>query len=257
MKVEDFLSILLKIAKETPTKYNGGGVGQHSGDYFLFDCGGLIKSVIWGFNFDYSQYRGGAKYPKYPNKINGVADLGCNDLFDTYCYDVSSDFSNIQDGELVVMNGHIGVYWQKHVIESTLAWDSKVLISDIDINGKRSYKGIQVLNWEKHGKANFLKYPLLYKIDDTVILNGYAHKSSEKNSGDSGYFTNYISKIINIKDGEYPYELENIGYVREQYIKSCVIVCNKEKTCEDKTKSKILEFISNIIDRIINYESKK
>lgn len=154
MKVNEFLNIARKIANETPTKYKLGGVGQHEGKTFLFDCGGLIKSILWGFNFDYSQYRGGAIY-----ESNGVEDKGCNDFFDEYCYDVSSDFSNIQPGELVVMDGHIGIADEnRKCIEATAAWESKVLISDIGLKGQRTRNGRQVYSWGLHGKLKFLEY---------------------------------------------------------------------------------------------------
>ena len=83
MKVNDFLNIAKRIANDTPTRYQLGGLGEHDGIYFLFDCAGLIKSIIYGFNFDYSQYRGGAIY-----ESNGLPDVGSDRLFNEYCYNI-------------------------------------------------------------------------------------------------------------------------------------------------------------------------
>ena len=154
MKLEDFINTLKRLAYDTPTKYKLGGVGQHEGDTFLFDCGGAIKSTVWGFCFDYSQYRGGAIY-----QSNGLPDVGCDTLFNDYCYDKSTDFTKIDVGELVWMSGHIGVYvGDRKVIEATSAWESKVLVSEVGNNGERTKNGNRCLRWTHHGKFNKIDY---------------------------------------------------------------------------------------------------
>lgn len=169
MKVNDFINKLKRLANDTPTQYRGGGVGQHEGKTFLFDCGGLIKSIIWGFNFDYSQYRGGAIY-----QSNGLPDVGCDRLFNEYCYDKSTDFTKIEVGELVWMSGHIGVYvGDRKVIEATSAWDNKVLISEVGNNGERTKNGSRCLTWTHHGKFNKIEYNQILKYRSHVESIGW------------------------------------------------------------------------------------
>ena len=159
MERKDFINILLRLANETPTKYMLGGVGQNDGYNFLFDCAGLIKSVWWGFNFDYSKYRGGAIYQN-----NGLPDVGADSLFINYCYDIKTDFNNIEVGEFVWLEGHIGVYvGNNKVVESTGAWKNKVLISDITNDGTRSYNNIRCLKWTHHGKFKLMSYETNFK----------------------------------------------------------------------------------------------
>ena len=222
MKVNEFLNIARKIANETPTKYKLGGVGQHEGKKFLFDCGGLIKSILWGFNFDYSQYRGGAIY-----ESNGVEDKGCNDFFDEYCYDVSSDFSNIQPGELVVMDGHIGIADEnRKCIEATAAWESKVLISEIGMNGERTRNGRQVYSWGLHGKLKFLEYDapkpepiptpkpeptpeqqFKFNVGDKVVLSGHLYKNAN-GEGQGVYKKDCVCTILLRHEGIKPYNVD-------------------------------------------------
>ena len=58
MKVNQFVDTLTKIEKE-PTKYLSGGWGHYKDEKWCFDCICLIKSVLWGFNFDKNKPRGG------------------------------------------------------------------------------------------------------------------------------------------------------------------------------------------------------
>jgi hypothetical protein len=75
-----------------------------SNDTFAFDCVNLIKGVLWGWNGDLNKQYGGATYGS-----NGVPDLNANDFFTSCCYDRTNDFSNVIPGELVWMQGHIGI----------------------------------------------------------------------------------------------------------------------------------------------------
>ena len=51
MKVNEFIDTLTRIEKE-PTKYLSGGWGHYIDGKWCFDCICLIKSVLWGFNFN-------------------------------------------------------------------------------------------------------------------------------------------------------------------------------------------------------------
>ena len=160
MEVIEFINTLKRLALDTPTRYLLGATGQHDGDTFLFDCCTLIKCIIWGFDFDYSKYRGGAIY-----ESNGLPDVGANRLFIDYCYNISFDFTNIEVGEIVWLEGHVGVYiGDNKVIECTPAWENKVLVSNIDNKGLRSRNGIICLKWTHHGKFNKINYNTDFKF---------------------------------------------------------------------------------------------
>lgn len=109
--------------------------------YFAFDCVGLIKGVLWGWNGSNTK-NGGAVY-----QSNGVPDVSANGMIDR-CNNVSSDFSNIEIGEAVWMDGHIGVYYKNNqVIECSPAFQNKVQITRLDQR-----------KWLKHGKLPYITY---------------------------------------------------------------------------------------------------
>ena len=124
------------------------------GEGFLFDCVGLIKGILWGWNGDMSRTYGGAGYA-----CNGVPDYDAKKMIDA-CREVSADFSVIAPGEAVWMDGHIGVYvgggvvvectpkWQGGVQRSTCANVSQKLVSGAA--GSRT--------WTKHGKLPWVDY---------------------------------------------------------------------------------------------------
>lgn len=113
-------------------------VGQ---GYYVFDCVGLIKGVLWGWCGN-GTTNGGAEY-----KSNGVPDLSANEMIGK-CYNVSTNFSNIEPGEAVWMEGHIGIYWQDgKVIECSPAFQNKVQITNLSQR-----------QWLKHGKLPYVDY---------------------------------------------------------------------------------------------------
>ena len=71
---------------------------------FGFDCVGLVKGVLWGWDGNSSQSYGGAVYAS-----NGVPDLSADAMIGK-CSGVSKDFSSIAVGEFLWMKGHCGVY---------------------------------------------------------------------------------------------------------------------------------------------------
>lgn len=110
--------------------------------YIAADCVGLIKGIIWG-------------YPQVKYASNGLADLSDSGLINL-CKDVSTDFSNIQIGEVVWMDGHVGIYaGDKQVIECTTKWTNDVLISNLanlgNTKGNSRY-------WKKHGRLPMIEY---------------------------------------------------------------------------------------------------
>lgn len=123
-----------------------------SSDTFGFDCVNLIKGILWGWNGNVNATYGGAKYGS-----NGVPDVNANDMFNSYCYDRTSDFSNIIPGEFVWMTGHIGVYIGDGLaVECTPIWKDGVQITAVgNMGGKTGYNK---RTWTSHGKSKFIEY---------------------------------------------------------------------------------------------------
>ena len=155
MNSKQFINKLKEIASLPTTYYSvaGGNWAKWNGKSWNFDCVILIKAILWGWNGDKNASHGGAKYAS-----NGVYDDGANQILKR-CTDVSSDFTNITPGELLWMDGHVGVYiGNGQVIECTAAWEGKVLYSSIDSKGRRTRNGRQVYSWKKHGKLSYIEY---------------------------------------------------------------------------------------------------
>lgn len=118
-------------------------------DTFGFDCVCLIKGLLWGWNGDKSKTYGGATYA-----CNGVPDIGADAMIKV-CKEVSTDFSNIEIGEAVWTDGHIGIYVGDGLaVECTPAWKNKVQITACNC----SKSGYNRRDWKKHGKLPYVKY---------------------------------------------------------------------------------------------------
>ena len=136
---------------------------------FGFDCVCLIKSILWGFSADTKANYGGATY-----RSNGVPDVGANSMMNTYCKDVSKDFTHIVEGEAVWLDGHIGIYIGNGLaVECTPKWANKVQITAVGNIGKKS--GYNTRTWTKHGKLPWIDYSVssngtaLPKNDTSII----------------------------------------------------------------------------------------
>lgn len=123
-----------------------------------FDCVVSVKCILWGFKADKNLFRGGTVY-----KSNGVPDFPCNAVYEV-CTDVGTKFDNLVPGEYLCMKGtkynHTGIYLGNgKVFEDTTGWGvNRAIISDIDKNGTRSYKGQKLLRWTYHGKLKYIDY---------------------------------------------------------------------------------------------------
>lgn len=171
MTNEQFVAKLLDVLNYK-TKYAKGTFGQNATDSFinqkakqypewysesriknlkalpddtkLFDCVGLIKGVMWGF-------------PNIVYTSNGVKDYSDQSIYDA-SYDKSSNFANLQVGELLWIQGHVGVAIGDYkAIECTNAWKGTVQITGIG-NFNRSFEGLNVRKWTKHAKLPFITY---------------------------------------------------------------------------------------------------
>ncbi len=122
-----------------------------SADTFGFDCVCLIKGALWGWNGNSSHIYGGAKY-----ESNNVPDCDCNVMFNK-CSETSTDFSKIEVGEAVWLQGHIGIYIGDGLaVECTPSWKNCVQITAVQNIGKKS--GHNSRKWTKHGKLPYVTY---------------------------------------------------------------------------------------------------
>ena len=136
---------------------------------FIFDCVGLIKGILWGWDGDMSRTYGGAGYA-----CNGVPDYDAKKMIDS-CREVSADFSGIVPGEAVWMDGHIGVYMGEGlVIEATPKWRGGVQWSTcLNVAAKQVPGTAGSRRWTKHGKLPWVDY---------------SQKKNEKEDKDMVYF---------------------------------------------------------------------
>lgn len=178
-----------------------------SSDTFGFDCVNLIKGILWGWNGNVNATYGGAKY-----NSNGVPDTNANGMFQDYCYDKSSNFSNIVPGEFVWTDGHIGVYIGNGlVVECTPIWKDGVQITACGNIGSK--KGYNTRTWKAHGKSKFIEYTK----ESFLPAKGYFKK------GDSG---KNVEKICDW------YSNKVKGDYYGDYVEACVKVYQKQHNLE-------------------------
>lgn len=121
---------------------------------WAFDCCGLIKGLIWGWDAKRAPNNvyGGAVY-----ESNGLDDYGADDGKGNliyYCTDVSTDFSKIVPGEMLWLDGHVGIYiGNSQAIECTTGWTGNVLKSVVT-NIRATKSGEYGRKWTKHGKLS-------------------------------------------------------------------------------------------------------
>lgn len=218
-------------------------INNCSSDTFGFDCVCLIKGVLWGFSADTNDQYGGSKYLS-----NNVPDITENEMYKR-CYDKSNDFTNIEIGEFLHINGHCGIY-----IGSSLAIEATPIYNDgVQITNVVNIKKINNYNprkWTSHAKLPYIEY--IKEKNDKKSEKKYKHKINEYvyikevfKSSESEYplipLIKYgqITKIINAKN---PYLLENgnIGWVNDNSIIRLNII------------QKIIFFIKKLLKKRIN-----
>ncbi len=196
-----------------------------SADTFGFDCVCLIKGILWGWNGNTGATYGGAKYAS-----NGVPDVNADGIM-KYCTDVSTNFSNIQIGEIVHMSGHVGIHiGDGLVVECTPIWKDKVQITALGNIGKKN--GYNTRTWVNHGKLNFVDYSSStpvnptpsatgkYKIGDTVVISGNLYTNSNADTP-AGNVENKVTKITRYnQESKHPYNTTgDLGWMNESDIK--------------------------------------
>lgn len=179
MTSAELASKALNIANNYKTSYIWGGLGspitevtlqQAINDYavnkgyaasarrylghenaFFFDCVGLIKSILWEWNGNPNHNRGGAKWAS-----NNVPDINADTMINR-CSGVSTDFSNVQIGEALWCQGHIGIYIGDGLgVECTPIWANGVQVTAV--GNICSKVGYNTRTWTKHGKLPYVNY---------------------------------------------------------------------------------------------------
>ncbi len=134
--------------------YNEGRadiINAASADTFGFDCVCFVKGILWGWCGDESAAYGGAVYAS-----GGVPDIGTESMIEA-CSDVSEDFSSIEEGELLWMSGHVGVYLGGGLAaECTPSWSGGVQITAVGNIGEVS--GYRSRCWTRHGRLPYVDY---------------------------------------------------------------------------------------------------
>lgn len=140
-----------------------------------FDCIGLIKGVLWGWNGDVNKTYGGAVYAS-----NGVPDLSADAMIGR-CNAVSSDMSNIAVGEFLWMKGHCGVYiGNSKVVESAPKWANGVQVT-----------ALSARNWLKHGRLPWVEY------SDGEVRNVVNIELSVLRKGSKGEQVKTLQRLLN------------------------------------------------------------
>lgn len=126
-------------------------IEEASADTFGFDCVCLIKGLLWGWEGDTGHIYGGAVYGS-----NGVPDIGTEQIINV-CKEVSKDFSEVEVGELLWVQGHVGIYIGDGLcVECTPAWMNRVQITAVHNMGRKD--GYNGRIWVKHGKLPYVAY---------------------------------------------------------------------------------------------------
>lgn len=137
-----------RLLNQCPENYNW--LSQAENADWLFDCVNLLKAIIWGWNGSDTSY-GGAIYCS-----NGMPDIDADSLH-AQCSSMSSDFSSIEVGEILLMPGHCGIYiGNGKAVESTPSWSCGVQITAVGNIGTIS--GLNTRCWKSHGKLKQIDY---------------------------------------------------------------------------------------------------
>lgn len=193
MKVEDFLNQVRK-AVNSKTLYVMGGWGfplnssnkdrtqknsynqreerkkkiyAASEDTFAFDCVGLCKGVLWGWDAKADLKNGGASYA-----ANGVPDWDAKVMMFSGCSDPTTDFSKIDAGEFLWLDGHCGIYLGDGLAaESTPIWKDGVQISAVSNIGTKP--GYNSRKWTYHGHLKYVDYSGVTPEPDPKEMDGF------------------------------------------------------------------------------------
>lgn len=193
MNNKEFADKAIKIAKNYNTSYMLGAFGfqttnsnikrllnQCEENYcwldkaenadWLFDCVNLVKAIIWGWNGNDSVY-GGAMY-----RSNNMPDIDADSL-GFQCVSVSNDFSKIEVGEVLMTDGHCGIYVGNGCcVEATPLWNCSVQVTAVGNIGPKS--GLNTRYWKTHGKLKQIDYSVKSDVSATPSQSQINYKQA-------------------------------------------------------------------------------
>lgn len=275
MKVKQFVDTLKKIATEYDTLYVYGCIGSlltlknytryterydynqkaslrenykkaiEKGDVFGFDCVCLIKSVLWGWSGNKDHVYGGAVY-----KSNDVPDTNVNGIF-KLCTDKSDDFSNIEIGEYLYMDGHCGVYVGGGLaVECTPKWDNKVQITAVGNIGM--IDGYNTRVWEQHGKLPWVDYSA--EVEEVPEPEPMPEPTPETEKDIEVDITEE-EKPIETEPSETPENFPDLPFLTPDYITEITPIEENENTAETKKSgfSEVLTFVVKIVEKALRF----
>ena len=177
-------SFINQKAKQYPKWYTDSRVASLkalSDDTRLFDCVGLIKGVMWGF-------------PNIIYTSNGVKDYSDQSIWEVST-DKSYDFSHVEVGELLWLQGHVGVYiGEGKAIECTTAGTGNVQITAVSNIGQIA--GLRSRKWTTHSKLPFIVYNATQgsNSNDKPKVD-YSHYPVLK-KGDRGQYVKILQQLL-------------------------------------------------------------
>lgn len=235
-----FIEKLKHIAGLPTTYYSvaGGDWAKWNGNSWNFDCVILPKAILWGWCEDKNLPHGGAIYGS-----NSVYDDTTEQIIER-CYNISTDFNNIVKGEILWMDGHVGIYvGNREVIECTAAWEGKVVCSKIDTNGARHRNGVYAGRWKKHGKLPYIEYlndvePVenKYKVGDMVSINGVYVSSNSTERLNPAYTLGTITRIVEGTRNPYLLDNGNLGWANDD----CIVETKHEEIIKEKPTEELV-----------------
>lgn len=189
-------SIVSAKAKQYPSWYTDSKVNGLFSPLFGkdpptwgFDCIGLIKAVLWGWEGLTDKTYGGATYAS-----NGVPDLSADSMINQ-CSDVSTNFNSIAVGEYLWMKGHCGIYIGNGLaVESSPKWKNGVQVTACNC----SKKGYNSRYWTKHGKLPYVEYVALNATNNTKeVKNTVSIELSVLRKGSKGKQVKTLQRLLN------------------------------------------------------------
>ncbi|KAK2945747.1 putative mannosyl-glycoprotein endo-beta-N-acetylglucosaminidase [Blattamonas nauphoetae] len=120
-------------------------------NYFGFDDTGVVTGILWGWRGDSGHVNGGAVYG-----AGGIPDMTGAQMAG-HCKGLSSVFSTLERGEILLKKGHVGVYVGDGVaVEATTEWTNSV--QRTAVSNLKEEPGLHSRKWEKHGKLEYVAY---------------------------------------------------------------------------------------------------
>lgn len=164
------------IASYDYNKKRADMINAASNDTFAFDCCGLVKGILWGFDANTKKVYGGADY-----KSNGVDDLNEKGLFNQ-CANISDDMSTAMEGDFLYMSGHCGIYiGGGKVVESSPAWENGVQITKLTDR-----------KWKAHGRLKYITYTDTVTVKPNLVIPAYYLRLGSK-----GMEVNKLQRCLN------------------------------------------------------------